>query len=108
MTLTPDQQKLYDFMSDISEASYCAGWMENTEYRLWTFMTNTSDDGDWGQFPIPGEARDRLNELCRSTGGWTFFKYDGDRPGESGPVFVSLAAWTAMYADRTIGIRHEP
>ena len=33
--LTPPQRQLADFMSDLSENAYCAGWMSGLEYALW-------------------------------------------------------------------------
>ena len=101
MHLTQDQRELYDFMSEISETSYCAGWMEGTEFRLWDFMTNADDDGDWGLFPIPQTARERLMVLARRVDGWTYFAYEPDNANAlSGPTFVTTSEWLDILAAR--------
>jgi hypothetical protein len=33
--LTPAQLELAEYMSDLSEEAYCAGWMRDLEYALW-------------------------------------------------------------------------
>ena len=33
--MEPDAIKLRDYMSELSERAYCAGWMEGIEYALW-------------------------------------------------------------------------
>jgi hypothetical protein len=33
--LSPDQRRLADYMSELSESAYCAGWMEGLEFALW-------------------------------------------------------------------------
>ncbi|MEO6395255.1 MAG: hypothetical protein ABIO40_05035 [Devosia sp.] len=95
--LTPDQQELHDFMSEISELCYCAGWMIGTEGRLWAFMSDADDDGKWGQRPIPQSARATLHRLSQRAGGWIVWM-DGDlQAGTGGPAFVPLVEWQDHY-----------
>ncbi len=45
MQLTKSQRRLRDLMSSISERCYSAGWMDGTDFRLWQFVADHSDDG---------------------------------------------------------------
>ena len=38
--LTADQRQLANFMSNLSEQAYCAGWIEGLEYALWEAPLN--------------------------------------------------------------------
>lgn len=96
MTFTPDQSELHDFMSKINEVCYCAGWMEATEFRLWAFMVDEADEGDWGRERIPQSARQKLRDLARRTGGWICWS-SGD--GRAGPIFVGAADWERIFAE---------
>lgn len=96
--LSPEQKELRDFMSDISETSYCAGWMRDTEYRLWSFTVDPLDDGDWGRMPIPTSARQALQSLSARVDGWICYVSDDAIPKENwGATFVPMPVWLAMY-----------
>ena len=98
MALSESQQALADAMSDTSELCYCARWMSMTEYRLWRFMSDPSDDGDWGNVPIPEETRGDLRELSQKAGGWIYWRDSADIPPEDhGPVFIATAEWLKVY-----------
>ena len=45
-SLTPEEQCLRDLMCEISEASYYAGWMRDTEFEVWRLAT---EGGVWGR-----------------------------------------------------------
>lgn len=92
MALNEPQASLADAMSDISEFSYFARWHVMTAYRLWAFVIDPSDDGTWGNRPIPPEAREELQSLSERAGGWVCWDEEG-----GGPRFVSLAQWLPMF-----------
>ena len=84
---------LYSRMSDISEACWCAGWMQGTEYALWRAVTS-GEPQTWGAGIIEQEDIDALQELAEWAGGWW-------RSGAGyEPEFVPLAEWRAHYAER--------
>ncbi|KQX43104.1 hypothetical protein ASD04_03945 [Devosia sp. Root436] len=96
--LTDAQDELHRYMSDISELAYCASWMDGTEYRLWAFMTDVNDDGEWGNAILPPDVSSDLLRLSRQVDGWIYWA-DAVRGGPSaGPAFVSSAEWQRKYA----------
>jgi hypothetical protein len=97
--LTPDQQELANVMSDTSEWAYSASWYVDTEYRLWRFVIDPSDNAQFGFVTLPESLRGRLAELSKRIGGWIFYRSRDDEPGEGKDLCaVSLADWRAMYA----------
>ena len=98
MALTGPQQALAETMSDISEFCWFARWLIGTEYRLWRFMTDPNDDEPWGNYPIPPEYRERLQQLSASTGGWIYWRDMADAADDAnGPTFIAKADWEAAY-----------
>jgi hypothetical protein len=67
-TLTDAQQKLADFMSDISEEAYTAGWMSNLEYILWEAVLNGPKKY--------GHYFDTLIKLSNELSCWIYFDQD--------------------------------
>lgn len=104
MRFTKTQQQLRDLMGDISERCYCAGWMEGTEYRLWRFVVDPADDGEWGLTTIEPERREQLKELAETVGGWIIYREDNPRRrGKGGNAFVLMDDWLDLYeAHRTL------
>lgn len=92
MALSEPQQALADAMSDISEYCWFASWLTGTEYRLWQFMTDPTDEASWGNYPIPPEHRDQLRALSASAGGWIVW-----RDSEQGPAVLSFADWQPLF-----------
>ncbi len=92
MPLSPPQQVLYDLMSDVSELHWFARWMSLTEFRLWHFVVDPTDNGDWGNYQLEPGLRAQLSELSTALDGWiTWSENDG------GPLFVPLEAWLVSY-----------
>ena len=58
---------LYNFMSDLSEEYYCAGWMINWEYECWQRFLE-------GRFTP--EEKYVLDLLRHEAGGWMKFDYE--------------------------------
>lgn len=75
-------EELPRLMSDISEDHWAAGWMSDTEHRLWKAIADEHDDGQWGMGTITEEQKARLARLSEIVGGW--FDIDG---------FVPMAEW---------------
>lgn len=94
--LTNAQEELYQYMSDISEYAYRASWMEGTEYRLWAFMTDTGDDGDWGQQILTVDMRLELIRLSDKIDGWLHWVSAVER-ADSGPRFITTEDWQRVY-----------
>ena len=99
MPLTDPQRQLRDFMSDISEQAYCAGWLDGAEYRLWHFVVDSYDGGEWGQITMSLEIREQLGLLAAAVDGWIIFAADdGVRVEDWGNRFVPMDDWLPIYA----------
>lgn len=91
---TPDQARLDQLMSDLSEDYTCAGWLIGLENSLWLDLTSEhiSPSGFWSEdWNGDGtEYRNRLEEIGRMAarcGGWIVWKEGlGER-------FVSFQEW---------------
>jgi hypothetical protein len=87
--LTPTQRALAERMSEISEDTYCAGWLVDLEYELWQILIG-------GQGTFSGMVSEleiqQLRELSDACGGWIV--YDDDRA----ETFVPLTQWLTMFA----------
>jgi hypothetical protein len=84
--LTPEQRALAEYMSDLSEQAYSAGWMRDLEHTLWRALT----DGPfrYGYLELTLQHIARLRELSERCGGW--IRFDNDKE-ES---FVSRERWS--------------
>jgi len=56
--LTPEQHRLRDLISDVSERCWAASWMSDTEFEVWRL---TTEGGSWGQ----GDVGDLAGLLAR-------------------------------------------
>ena len=72
--LTNDQRELFDFMSDLSEQAYYAGWMEGLEYALWEAALGVRRH--YGHLDFTDAQLVRLRELSDSCQGWIVFDDD--------------------------------
>jgi hypothetical protein len=88
--LTNDQRQLADFMSDLSEEAYCAGWMEGLEYALWEAVIGLRRD--YGRLDVTEEQRARLHELSDSCQGWIVFDNDKEE------TWLALDEWEGRYS----------
>ena len=87
--LTPTQLELANYMSCLSEAAYCASWMDGLEFALWRLVL----DGPfkYGQFQLSSEHRRRLIELSNACGGWIYFH------GQAEETFSSMHEWLQLF-----------
>jgi hypothetical protein len=66
--LPTDQRLLADFMSELSEEAYYAGWMMDLEYALWEAVIGVRRD--YGRLELSEAHCTRLRELSDNCGGW--------------------------------------
>jgi hypothetical protein len=87
--MNPEEKQLADYISDLSEQAYYAGWMAGLEYILW----NAVIDGPrkYGRLEITVEHIAKLKELSDACGGWIMFD------DEKGETFVPLDEWLRIY-----------
>jgi len=93
-SLTAEEEGLRDLMSEISEASYDAGWMRDTEFEVWRLAT---EGGAWGRATAAElhRALEEISALAQKLGKWIV---GGDAPGSDNQA-ISLAEWRRLYAD---------
>jgi hypothetical protein len=87
--MNPSAQTLADYMSEISETAYCAGWMEGLEFALWRAVTE--GPMRYGHLDITQEHIYKLRTLSDNCGGWIVFD---DKKEET---FIGLDAWRRLY-----------
>lgn len=93
--LTPEQRALADYMSELSEDAYCAGWMNGLEHALW--LAVTAGPVPYGLLDLSPEQVERLRHLSTACGGW--IRYDE----QTEETFVALNDWIARYYRRPRG-----
>lgn len=94
-TLTEPQRALADHMSELSEYSYCAGWMSGIEEALWEIMNDPAGElrQRYGMAVFTDYQLERLRELSDACGGWIYWK--GDVGPDDGEAFITTADWLA-------------
>jgi len=87
--LTREQKALSDFMSELSEQAFYAGWMHDLEHALWRAVV----DGPfrYGHLDITAEQIGRLKTLSSACGSWIVF----DEVSEESSM--SLEDWSGAY-----------
>ena len=87
--LTPEQQKLATYMSDLSEKCYTAGWIGNLEYVLWYALHNGAFK--FGQDTITQEEIEELKSLSQKCNGWIYFDDDTEETA------IDFVLWQKKY-----------
>ena len=87
--LTLEQKKLADFMSEISERCYSAGWLKNLEYVLWDTLTKGTRK--FGQDKISHDDIDELKQLSAACNCWIYFDVVKEETN------IDLALWTEKF-----------
>lgn len=92
MNMNDEAKELMNYMSDLSEEAYHAGWMMNLEYDLWQAVV----DGprSYGQMIIEKECIEKLKELSHRCGGWIVFD------DEKEETFVPSEQWLKIYEEK--------
>src|SRR3954468_4306066 len=88
--LEPNARDLAQYMSDLSETAYYAGWMDGLEFELWDAVV--SGPRVYGRLRITDEHIAELRRLSVAAGGWIVFDDDAEE------MFVPLADWQARFA----------
>ena len=83
-------KELAEFMSDLSEEAYSAGWMENLEYALWGAVVGGPTK--YGRLYVDNSKIAILNKLSNETGGWIYFDDDTEE------TFISILDWEKKYS----------
>ena len=92
---SPDAAELLcEYMSEISEDYWCAGWLHGLEFSLWKMLRGGSRD--FGTGDVKEEELSKLRQLSQRAGGWVIWDEQKDA-SMSGNRFVPLALWTVMY-----------
>jgi hypothetical protein len=81
-------------ISGLSEKYYCASWLIDCEYTLWSFVQGAPRD--WGFGEVTEEECAFLKGMSERAGGWIV--WDDEVGGE---LFVPADEWTRRYAERT-------
>ena len=83
---------LRDYMSEISERYYCAGWLINLEYSLWDMVIN--DGREFGMGEVAEYEIDVLKKLSEECGGWWYFSDDN-----IGELFIDIDGWNGKFEE---------
>jgi len=83
-------------MMEYSEDGFCATWLEDLEWDLWSNMER-SDSSPAGQYAAAVSRECR--QLAEISGSWWVYE-DETCPGETGPVFVSTDRWMRLLAQK--------
>lgn len=81
---------LLALMTGLSEACWCAGWMDGLETALWRLAAEGG--GKYGMGEVTPRQAMLLDVLAAEAGGWWAWP-DGF---DDGPVFVAAEAWEKM------------
>lgn len=88
--LSPAQRRLAEFMSEVSEEAYYAGWMVGLEYALWEALLEGRSK--YGRLELTDEHRRRLRQLSDECGGWIVFDERVDE------TWVPISEWQRRFA----------
>lgn len=88
--LSSEQRQLAEFMSELSEEAYYAGWMVGLEYALWEALLDGRSA--YGRLELTDDHRARLRELSDACGGWIVF----DEHSEE--TWVPTSEWRRRFA----------
>ena len=87
--LSPEQRQLAEFMSELSEEAYYAGWMVGLEWALWDALKD--GHSEWGRLDLTGQQRTRLRQLSDACGGWIVYDQ------LAGETWVPMAEWQQRF-----------
>lgn len=95
--MNPSAQALTDYMSELSEQAYSAGWMQGLEFALWEAI----EEGPrhYGHLDITSDHISKLRTLSDVCGSWIVFDVEiGQKP-------ISLDEWRKAYAHRITSMK---
>jgi hypothetical protein len=86
----PYARLLYRKMSNISEDSWCAGWLSGNEYALWEILHGDRHEYGWGD--VRYEDLEELRTLSEHARGWI---WTGPAK-EYTPQLVTFVEWESI------------
>ena len=84
------QAELRQYMSDLSEEAYFAGWMQGLEYALWEAVLGERQE--YGRLRLSVRQIARLRALSERCDGWIIFD------AENGETWVPMAEWQQRFS----------
>lgn len=87
--LSPNARALADRMSEISEETWCAGWMHELEFTLWAALDSETAEGRLKLTSVQVADLKALSNACH---GWIVFRDD------NGETYLSLPEWESRFA----------
>jgi hypothetical protein len=87
--LTAPQHALAEYMSNLSEDAYCAGWMHGLEFALWQLVLG--ERREFGRLLLTDEQRLELRRLAAAADGWIVF----DEQREE--IWVPYETWERQF-----------
>ena len=91
MNLTKEQSELAEYMSEISEDAYCAGWIAELEFDLWRIINSYPQN--FGLLFISSSTIEELKSLSEKCNGWIYWS------DNEGMCFMPLDEWQEYYSD---------
>jgi hypothetical protein len=91
--LTAQQLALAQYMSELSEKAYYAGWMDCLEFDLWTAVA--TGPFRYGRLELTHMHIQGLAALSQGCGGWIAFE------GEQEETFVPMDEWLSRVASHS-------
>lgn len=87
--LSSDARALATYMSDLSEEFWCAGWMRDLEFMLWSVIEGEEADAS---LTLTRNQLATLKSLSNACKGWIVFRRDTQE------TFVSMTEWMQLFA----------
>ena len=87
--LTGASRELADYMSEISEEAYSAGWMDGLEYALWYAVQNGPTN--YGRLVISEAHIQKLSHLSSVAKGWVYWHE------ENVESYIAIQEWVSMF-----------
>jgi hypothetical protein len=87
--LSPDARALARYMSDLSQALWCAGWMQDLEFMLWSVVEG---ENAYASLTLTRDQVAKLKSLSNACKGWIVFRRDTNE------TFVSMPEWIYLFA----------
>lgn len=87
--LTDSQRRLAEYMSELSERAYSAGWMDDLEFMLWKGMNG--EIKNYGRLEFTEEIINELLSLSSDANGWIV--YDDE-------TYISIKNWKKKMTSR--------
>lgn len=95
----PTHLALYEYICELSELTWAAGWMGGIEWMLWQEAMYTN--GPYFAKDLTPDQAEKLRRLSREAGGWIEWPHENDprKTANDMPQFVPLDEWKRIYAE---------